>query len=141
MGDEERSGDDMNQIIWPNAVFRPEVLFERGLGQPIDFLNDRPTLGVDCQNGADRISLSSLEQSLTYPIGIQVLAKTIMSQRHPRRVPRRGIYRVVGSFFRRFVACTSTRLFLFRSGLFRNPNVGCAQLAALDCILDAPASR
>jgi hypothetical protein len=33
------------------------------------------------------------------------------------------------------------RLFLFRSGLFRNPNVGCAQLAALDCILGAPASR
>jgi hypothetical protein len=33
------------------------------------------------------------------------------------------------------------RLFLFRSGLFRNPHVDCAQLAAVNCILGALASR
>ena len=33
------------------------------------------------------------------------------------------------------------RLFLFRSSLLSNPNVGYAQLAALDCILGAPAGR
>jgi hypothetical protein len=32
------------------------------------------------------------------------------------------------------------RLFLFRSGLFRNPHMDCAQLAAVNCILGALAS-